>query len=38
MKAIGDLIFELQIAQFDSIIAVERDYIEDIKYFFISSN
>ncbi len=31
VQAVEDLIFELQMAQFDSIIAVERDYVEDIK-------
>lgn len=31
VKAVEDLIFELQMRQFDDMIDIEKDYIEDIK-------
>lgn len=31
VQAVEDMIFELQMAQFDSTISMERDYVEDIK-------
>jgi DNA mismatch endonuclease (patch repair protein) len=32
VEAVEDLIFELQISQFDAMIDNDRDYFKDIKY------